>query len=176
MDKYKVYNETKNQWEFVIADVVPTQCPDNPSDTMRVDSQVIVEENVLTNPDNIGTEVSLTNYKALKNNAIDQRTGELIDQGHEYPPASGKMFSMSHNAQLNTVGLNMSKDELSYPIDYLTKDGLDKVSLVDATAVHNFYLNLLGTKKAHLDSGNALRDQVAAAVDEASVDAIIDNR
>jgi hypothetical protein len=116
---------------------------------------------------------SLDKYKTAKNDAIDTRTGELIAAGHTY---LGKVFSLSERAQINLLGLDNSKDELTYPISYSTKDNTDKISLADATEVHAFYLNALATKKAHLDSGNALIDQVNAATDKAGVDAVIDNR
>jgi hypothetical protein len=38
------------------------------------------------------------------------------------------------------------------------------------------YLTALTTKKAHLDSGTALKDQIRAAADTSAVNAIIDNR
>lgn len=173
MNKYKLYNETKSQWEFVIADSEPTVLPDNPSDTLRAGSVILIDEDVNTNPDGIATDVSLINYKALKNNSIDERTGELIVAGHSY---GGKVFSMSQNAQINMLGINESRDDITYPLSYSVIDNSETVDLVDATDVHNFYLNALGTKKSYLDSGNTLIDQVNASVDEAGVDAVVDNR
>jgi hypothetical protein len=38
------------------------------------------------------------------------------------------------------------------------------------------YLTALSTKKAHLDSGTALKNQVRAATTHNEIDAVIDNR
>ena len=46
MNKYKLYNETKEQWEYVISETEPTLLPDNPSDTIKVGSLCVVESNV----------------------------------------------------------------------------------------------------------------------------------
>jgi len=48
--------------------------------------------------------------------------------------------------------------------------------IADAAEMSNFFLTALGTKKAWQDSGTALKQAVEAAVDEAGVDAVIDNR
>ena len=49
MNKYKLYNETKGIWEYVISDVVPTVLPINPLDTVLPGSVVVVEPNILYN-------------------------------------------------------------------------------------------------------------------------------
>ena len=81
MDIYKVYNETKSQWEEGIYDAYPVVCPVNPGDVMKPDSPVVVIGDVQTNPNGLPAIVSLDNYKLLRYHAIDTKTGELIAQG-----------------------------------------------------------------------------------------------
>jgi hypothetical protein len=175
MDKWKLYNETKNIWEYVISNIEPTTLPDNPGDDLRVGSQVIVEENIQYNYDDIvvAASVSLNDYKALRYHEIDAKTGTLVSSGFVYATFT---FSLSQNAQINISALNQSRDELSYPITYNSADDINEYNVVDATDMHNMYLTALATKKTSLDSGSAIKAQVRAAVDRAEVDAVIDNR
>ena len=85
-------------------------------------------------------------------------------------------MSLSQNSQLNLLGLNSSRTELTYPVEYNNIDDTDVYTITDATDMHTMYLTALGTKKTHLDSGTALKDQIRAAVDEAAVQLIIDTR
>jgi hypothetical protein len=124
-----------------------------------------------TKPDpNVLAEVKDSRYTD-----IDIRTGELISQGFTY---ATKVFSLSQNAQINILGLDNAKDDpaMVYPIEYNTIDDLDSYNVVDATDVHNMYLTALATKKAHVDSGTALKQQIRDAVDIPAVNAILDNR
>jgi hypothetical protein len=123
-------------------------------------------------------EPDLTNLEELKQwryDLIDARTSELIKEGFGY---AGKQFSLSQNAQLNILGLDNAKDDpaIEYPIKYNTIDDLDTYDVVDAADVHNMYITALGTKKAHLDSGTVLKQQIRDAIDVDGVNAIIDNR
>ena len=117
--------------------------------------------------------VTLDEYKAIKNGAIDQRTGELIALGFTY---ATKQFSLSESAQINILALDNTRTELTYPVTYNTIDDTETYDVVDAVDLHNMYLTALATKKAHLDSGTTLKDQVRLAVDKAGVDAVVDNR
>jgi hypothetical protein len=174
MNKYRVYCETHG-WVEVISSSEPTVCPVSAGDTLRAGSTVITDSNVIENPDGIATELSLDDYKLLKHNAIDRRTGELISVGYTY---ATKQFSFSPNAQINILALDNTKDDpaLTYPIVYNTIDDIDTYSIVDSADLHAMYLTALATKKAHLDSGTVLKDQVRSAIDKAGVDAVIDNR
>lgn len=174
MDKYRIYNETKGQFEEVISDQLPMVCPENPGDIMRAGSQTIIEANVLYN-DGTTKQLTLSNYKALRFNEIDRRTVELIHLGYSF---GGKQFPLSANAQTNILALQVTKDDpaLVYPIEYNTIDDLESYSIPNAATVHGMYLTALATKKASLDSGTALKDQIRAAVNEAEVNAVIDNR
>jgi hypothetical protein len=174
MNKYKVYCEIDG-WIEVISNAEPTVCPIDGGHTLRAGSAVIIETDIKENPNGIATELPLADYKNLKHNAIDRRTGELIEGGYVY---STKTFSFSPNAQINIVALFATKDNpaLIYPIKYNTIDDLDTYDIANAADLEGMYLTALGTKKAHLDSGTVFKDAVRAAVDEAGVDAVIDNR
>ena len=119
--------------------------------------------------------------KTHKNNKIDEidiKTGELIALGFEFPSASGMRFSLSQSAQINISALYQSKDDpaITYPITYNTIDDLTTFAIPNAETLYGMYLTALATKKAHLDSGTALKNQVRAATTKAEVDLIIDNR
>lgn len=120
----------------------------------------------------------LPQAKEAKIAEIDTRTAELIDQGFEWPPASGIIHSFSLEAQANLLGLELARNDpaLVYPVVWNSKDDGATTSLADATEVHGFYLTALATKRAHLDSGTLLKDQVRAALTIAEVDAVIDPR
>ena len=175
MDRYRIYNETKDQWEFVISDVEPTVLPDNPADTVRAGSVSITRQDVLVN-DGTAKQLTLHNYKLLRFDEIDIRTGEKILEGFEFPPASGNVFSFSPNAQSNLLGTYSAKELLTYPFGWSLKDDSSVYQIADIAEMSNFFLTALSTKKAWQDSGIALKQAVEAATDEAGVDAVIDNR
>lgn len=118
---------------------------------------------------------TLDEYKEKRAKTIDVRTVELIDLGFSY---AGKVFSLSVPAQVKLSGLNQARLEMSltYPIRWNTIDDLDAYDLQNAVDVNAFYMTALGTVRAHLDSGTALKDAIRAAVDKAGVDAVVDNR
>lgn len=110
----------------------------------------------------------------LKNLAIDNHTKELIELGFLF---AGNQFSLSKEAQLNATGLKIAGDGLiiTYPLQITTLSdaGFD---LVDLTSLNGWYMTGLGTKKARLDSGRALKLQCNACTTQAELDLIIDNR
>ena len=117
----------------------------------------------------------LSELQTVRYGEIDTKTGELIGQGFTY---QGKVFSFSTSAQANLLGLDLTRNDpaLTYPITYNTISDDDTYNVVDATDMHNMFLTALGTKKAHIDSGTALKTQVRNAIDVAAVNLIIDNR
>ncbi|MCK5642780.1 MAG: hypothetical protein KAJ19_18370 [Gammaproteobacteria bacterium] len=93
---------------------------------------------------------------------IDTKTDALISAGHTY---ADKVFSLSENARdwaSNMYQLRESQ-ALAYPVRYNTLDDMDAADLADAAAVEAFYLNGVGTIRAVLDSGTAVKDLVRAA-------------
>lgn len=113
--------------------------------------------------------------KTEKIAAIDERTAELIGDGFVY---GSKAFSLSLPSQAKMMGTHQVKDHpaLTYPIKWNSKDDLDFYELQNAADLESFYLTGLGTVRAHLDSGTALKDQVRAALTIADVAAIVDTR
>lgn len=169
--KFRIYCEVEGKYHYVVATNPPSVCPvDNSHAISSIKS--IVEENVEFSDGNY-TEMSLTDYKHLRFNEIDARSSELIALGYTY---GGQQLSLSQNAQLNLLGLNDSRDELTYPIEYNNIDDTDVYWIQDAIDMHSMYMTALGTKKAHLDSGTALKDQIRSSTTKAEVDAVIDNR
>ncbi len=119
--------------------------------------------------------LTLEEYKSVRYNEIDSRTGELITQGFTY---QNLVFSLSQNAQINILGLDNTKDDpaLTYPIEYSTIDDSDHYYVQNATDLHYMYLTALATKKSYVDSGTLLKDAVRDAIDDDAVLLIIDNR
>ena len=113
-----------------------------------------------------------------KNSDIDERTTELIEQGFQYPPSTGLIFSLSQVAQTNLLGLESAADNPAfvYPVDWNSIDDEGVYTIPDAVTAHAFYLTALGTVRAWKDSGTALKDQVRAATTPAEVAAVVDNR
>jgi hypothetical protein len=117
--------------------------------------------------------LNLAEYKAFRTAEIDTRTAELITLGYVY---QGITFPLSQNGQINLLGMITTKDYLPYPISLNNIDDTAIYSITDATDLSNLYMTALGTKKAILDSGTALKTQINNAVDELEVSLIIDNR
>ena len=118
--------------------------------------------------------LNLEEYKAFRNVLIDQKTGDkIINGGYNY---AGFTFPLSQNGQINLLGMITAKDFLTYPISLNNINDTSVYQIQDATDLSNLYMTALGTKKAILDSGTALKTQVNNAVDELAVSLIIDNR
>lgn len=120
----------------------------------------------------------LVTVQKEKMEIIDQRTRELIEQGFEYPAASGQILSLSAEMQRTLEGLHQAKDDpaVIYPIEWNFKDNSGKLALVSAADVGAFYLTALGTVRAHRDAGTALKDSIRTATTIVAVEAIVDNR
>lgn len=125
-----------------------------------------------------GSSHTVDKAKQHKIGEIDTKTSELIGLGFEFPPASGIMFSLSANGQKTIMAMELAKDDPSfgYPIKYNSKKDDAVASIGDAVTAHDFFLIALGTVRAHLDSGTALKDAVRAAATVAEVEAIVDPR
>lgn len=117
----------------------------------------------------------LTDWKREKAAEIDMKTGQLISNGFSY---KNKNFSLSANAQTNILALYTTKDHpaLTYPIKYNTIDDSEQYDVTDSADLEGMYLTALATKKAHVDSGTALKDQIRSATTKEELDAIVDNR
>ena len=117
--------------------------------------------------------------KKRREAAIDKLTGDLIvSNGFEFPPGSGQIFSMSNDAQTNLIGLDSGRNDpnVAYPIEFNFQDDSGTFMVQNAATVHMMYLVAMGTKRAWVDSGTALKKAVRSASDQTELDAIIDDR
>lgn len=117
----------------------------------------------------------LNYYKAIRFSEINNKTQELINLGYVY---NGFAFSLSEKAQTNILALYSTKDDvhLIYPILFNTIDDLNTFEAVDANIIADMYYTALATKKAHLDGGTVLKNQIRQATTVDDVDAVQDNR
>lgn len=170
MDKYKIYCETDNKYERVIAEAEPTECPINDQHTLRSNSAVIIEVDVQED-ELTAKELTLPQYKRLRHNAINRRTRELINDGFTY---DSKTFSCSDIAQMNWNVLKDNKAEFAFPKDISTKPN-GRYSMTQPN-VDGFWTAMNDHIQGHLDSGRTLNKSIKDAADEAAVDAIEDTR
>lgn len=110
--------------------------------------------------------------------AIDQRTTQLIDKGFEFPPGSGVRYSLSVESQSKLLGMDSLRDDplFTYPVVYNSIDDLGEIAIPDSATIHSFFLMAVGTYRAHLDSGTALKAQIRAATTQEELDAVVDDR
>jgi hypothetical protein len=118
----------------------------------------------------------LPDYKIVKIKELNARTEEMVAKGFLYPPSSMGIFSLSFDNQLNMIGTNVLSTYQTFPIRWNTLDGLSFHDIVDSADLLNMILVAGATKKAIIDSGTALKNQVRDASTIAAVDAIQDNR
>lgn len=118
----------------------------------------------------------LPSLKQLRYQDIDKRTDELISNGFEFPPGSGLVFNLSQESQIRFHGCDYARDLLSYPIQWQTLDDNSQLSVTDATMMHNFFLSAFSALRSLIDSGTALKKQIADATTKAEVDAVVDTR
>jgi hypothetical protein len=120
--------------------------------------------------------VALYIAKRTKQGQIDIRTQELISEGFIY---DGHRFSLSDQAQMNIVGLKTPIDMgwVTFPHKMsTTEEDTPEYEVADANAFNAVYAQAVGTVKAHMDSGRALKKLVAACTTVAEVDAVEDTR
>ena len=119
--------------------------------------------------------LDLNEYKHYRINEINLKTEQLTEGGYTW---AGKQFPLTDNAKFNLLGMVVANmlGILTFPIDLNTINDEERHSIADGTELYNIYGTALGTKKSYEDSGTALKDSIMAAIDEAAVAAIIDNR
>lgn len=173
--RYRVYCETDNQYEYVISNAPPTECPIDSGHTLRSGSTCCMGEiEVIAASETAAVALTLDEQKQLRLKEIDNKTQELIAQGFTFDSES---FSMSSLAQNNWVGLKQAaqNDLISYPFGISTKDD-GEYELTSKTEVTNFYVTGLEVKIGHLSTGRALKLQIKNATTQAELDAVVDNR
>ena len=117
----------------------------------------------------------LSMVKASRFSTIDSKTDDLIAQGFTY---NGKKFSLSLASQMKMMGAHEARDDaaMTYPIVWNTLGDDDVYAIQNSDDLHGFYLTGVGTVRARLDSGTALKNQVRNAATLAEVAAITDDR
>ncbi len=92
---------------------------------------------------------------------LDANTEILIeDLGFEWPPASGKKFSTSKNAQTKWLGLLVGKDMASYPVKVPTKKDDEVYPIADSGEVINMYATAMGAVKSILDQSVIIKEEI----------------
>lgn len=117
----------------------------------------------------------LKETQVAKEAAINLKTDAMIAAGFMY---NSKNFSLSIESQSKMTAAYQIRNEpaMVWPIRWNTRDDQDAHELVDAAELAVFYMTAVGTIRAILDSGTALKDAVRAATTVAEVDAVVDPR
>lgn len=146
--------------------------------TVRSDGARLCE--AFTSTDLYGSidAATLHSLKEAKVESIDTRTAALIEQGFEFPPGSGQLFSLSLVSQHNLTNafINRNNPSFTFPVLWGTKDALVVIEITDATMMAQFYGVALMAVRQHRDSGSVLKAQVMGAATPEQLDAIVDTR
>ena len=73
------------------------------------------------------------------------------------------MFSLSTNAQIKWMGLDLSRNDLTFPYVVPFRDNDGFYSIPDAATAHNMYLSAVGTIDAVLTQGTLKKGEIDAA-------------
>lgn len=117
----------------------------------------------------------LADIKHAKCLAVDLRSNELIEQGFTH---NGKLFSLSAPAQRNWMALMDTHNAglLAFPLSVSVKADDEEYVIQDAAEFLAFWGAAMGTGKAHIDAGRAIKLAIAAAADIDALNAIVDER
>ena len=116
-------------------------------------------------------DIIFSEARASKLAAIDAKTNQLISNGGTF---DNKTFSLSLSAQTNWHVLKTMQASFTWPVEISTKDGGSY--LLSEANLDSFIGQMLGTVKAHLDSGRALRASVNDAFNLEEMNLTVDNR
>jgi len=123
----------------------------------------------------VASELDLA--KAAKTLEIDLKTEDLITSlGFTH---NGRVFSTSPNAQSKWHAIQIMNlmGQITWPPGLSISDKSEtSYEIADSAELSTMYATMVGTGKAHHDSGKALKDAVTAATTVAEVEAIQDNR
>jgi len=128
-------------------------------------------DNIIASHDSTG----LAHFKQLKIQQIDAKSEKLIADGFMF---DNVRFSLSHNAQLNLIGLYHSRNApiMQFPIAYNSKDDSVVYTIPDVATLEAIYFTAFGAKKAILDAGTALKQAVRDTTTISEINAVHDNR
>jgi hypothetical protein len=151
-------------------------------DALSVPDKDLLDGLIEAAPNSMGLLIKAKEKRYVE---IDERTSELIGEGFTY---DGKIFSLSRQAQSNMLGVRaaiadyrasgtLSAFEAAFfPLKFNTLDDTDSTGLALVDDFLTFYDTAMGTVRAYLDGGTALKAAIRAAVDIAGVDAVVDER
>jgi hypothetical protein len=125
---------------------------------------------VVDPPDPVGP-VNLLTYQLNLCAMVDVETQRRIAQGFEYPAASGLLFSLSLESQINILGLIVFGGSLAFPILVRTIDNVGSYSIVDLADSQQFAGTAVAVKDALIQGGRNVKTAVLATVDVAGADA-----
>jgi hypothetical protein len=169
--KYRIKCLTDNKNEDVIANSPPTVCPVNAAHSVDSNGVGCLEKDVKVN-DGTLKDLTFADYKQLRYTELDAQTDVLLLSGFTYDT---KQFSLSLNAQTNWTGLKTNTSDFTWPVEVSTLTEGENYNLANADVVA-FWNAGKDRLQAVLDGGRAKKAAILAAVDEAAVDAIIDDR
>jgi hypothetical protein len=116
-------------------------------------------------PDNLSV------YKEHVNGLVDGETVRRILKGFVYPAASGKIFSLSSEAQLNWLGLELKAALLPYPYTIRTMDEHGAYAITSAADAQSMVNAAFVAKETALTLGRVVKTAVEGATTQAGVDA-----
>ena len=123
----------------------------------------------------IAAHSNIDSLRAVCRTTVDEKTGELIALGFSH---SSNTFSLSRNAQINWLGLDMKKAALTYPYEITTKDDL-AYSIADQAELQTMIDKAFIAKETPIVSGRALKLSINVAADKDALNLIMvdnDNR
>jgi len=120
-------------------------------------------------------DLSLDLAKQRKNDAIDERTRQMISEGFDH---DNRHFSLSAQAQMNLDGVQMAAEKsiINFPHKMSTDDDGIEYELADQGALDVVYGKAVGKIKQCMDGGRDLKNAVMAATTVEDVRAVADER
>lgn len=119
--------------------------------------------------------ITLEEYKQLRYNEIDARTGKIISEGYIF---DGNLFSLSTQAQNNWTNINVKKETFNalgmFPLKISTKDS--NVYMLEYVDCDAFWGAGMIAVKTPYNEGGDLKKLIYDATTKAEIDLIIDNR
>jgi len=140
-------------------------------------------EDTLTGPETTTLNTAVTDHQAISslNRNKRKRIKEIDDKDDDLIRKAtftydSKTFSLRRRARERLVALYTTRSDITYPIDYTDKSGLNITSLADAPEVKTFYEAAFAVARGHIDDGNVYRASIRAASTQAAIDAVVDTR
>lgn len=131
---------------------------------------------IIPDPPPVGVSVAedLEMVRTRYLTAIESEKDKRISvTGFEYPPASGKVFSLTARNRDYVLSLNSAdtRNVLPYPFAIRTADERDTVSLADAAEALAFYYAAMAAVQVQRDAATPVKIAVLAAADIPAIEA-----